>query len=90
MTASVALRKPNVHNRVIADNDLGHVIEANTLNHTAEVHAADPNVADAYGRTALYALVDIRNFDWSALPERKADYSTVAISTRYRQLDESP
>lgn len=34
---------------------------------------ADPNTADAYGRTALYAIVDIRNEDWSALPNRKTD-----------------
>jgi ankyrin repeat protein len=34
---------------------------------------ADPNIVDAYGRTALYAIIDIRNLDWSALPERKAD-----------------
>jgi ankyrin repeat protein len=34
---------------------------------------ADPNIVDAYGRTALYAVVDIRNQDWSALPERKND-----------------
>jgi ankyrin repeat protein len=34
---------------------------------------ADPNIIDAYGRTALYAVIDIRNQDWSALPERKSD-----------------
>jgi ankyrin repeat protein len=34
---------------------------------------ADPNIVDAYGRTALYAVIDIRNQDWSALPERKGD-----------------
>ena len=34
---------------------------------------ADPNVVDAYGRTALYAIVDIRNQDWSTLPNRKAE-----------------
>jgi ankyrin repeat protein len=31
---------------------------------------ADPNVVDAAGRTALYAIVDIRNEDWSTLPNR--------------------
>lgn len=43
---------------------------------------ADPNVVDAYGRTALYAIVDIRNFDWSALPERKAEdpYSPLELA----------
>jgi ankyrin repeat protein len=34
---------------------------------------ADANIVDAYGRTALYAVIDIRNQDWSALPERKGD-----------------
>jgi len=34
---------------------------------------ADPNTVDAYGRTPLYAIVDIRNEDWSALPNRKTD-----------------
>ena len=34
---------------------------------------ADPNIVDAYGRTALYAIVDIRNEDWSTLPSRKTD-----------------
>jgi ankyrin repeat protein len=32
---------------------------------------ANPNLADVKGRTALYAAVDIRNEDWSALPSRK-------------------
>ena len=32
---------------------------------------ADPNVADVKGRAALYAAVDMRNEDWSALPMRK-------------------
>ena len=34
---------------------------------------ADPNVVDANGRTALYAIVEARNEDWTALPERKAN-----------------
>jgi ankyrin repeat protein len=34
---------------------------------------ADPNIAGGYGRTALYAAVDIRNEDWSTLPNRKSD-----------------
>jgi len=34
---------------------------------------ADPNTVDAYGRTPVYAAVDIRNEDWSALPNRKSD-----------------
>src|SRR5215467_35690 len=34
---------------------------------------ADPNVVGGYGRTALYAIVDIRNEDWSTLPNRKTE-----------------
>src|SRR5262249_46612394 len=34
---------------------------------------ADPNIADAKGRTALYAAIDARNEDWSALPQRKLE-----------------
>jgi ankyrin repeat protein len=34
---------------------------------------ADPNVVDASGRTALYAVVEARNEDWTTLPERRAD-----------------
>jgi ankyrin repeat protein len=33
---------------------------------------ADPNIVGGYGRTALYAITDIRNEDWSTLPNRKA------------------
>jgi ankyrin repeat protein len=33
---------------------------------------ADVTIVDASGRTALYAIVDIRNEDWSTLPSRKA------------------
>jgi ankyrin repeat protein len=35
----------------------------------------DVSIADAAGRTALYAIVDIRNEDWTALPLRKAQDS---------------
>jgi uncharacterized protein len=34
---------------------------------------ADVNVVGGYGRTALYAIVDIRNEDYSALPARKTE-----------------
>jgi len=33
----------------------------------------DPNIADVRGRAALYALLDLRNEDYSALPSRKED-----------------
>jgi uncharacterized protein len=36
---------------------------------------ADPNVNDVKGRGALYAAVDMRNEDWSALPNRKLEDS---------------
>lgn len=32
---------------------------------------ADPNVTDVKGRAALYAVIDMHNEDWSALPMRK-------------------
>jgi ankyrin repeat protein len=34
---------------------------------------ADVNIAGGYGRTALYAIIDIRNEDWSTLPSRKTE-----------------
>ena len=34
---------------------------------------ANPNIADEKGRAALYAAIDIRNEDYSALPARKED-----------------
>ncbi len=35
------------------------------------IDGADPNLADANGRAALYAAVDIRNEDWSTLPSAR-------------------
>lgn len=40
---------------------------------------ADPNIVGGYGRTALYAIVDIRNEDWSTLPNRKTEDSLPAL-----------
>jgi ankyrin repeat protein len=34
---------------------------------------ADVDIAGSYGRTPLYAIVDMRNEDYSALPNRKTD-----------------
>ena len=34
---------------------------------------ANPNLADVKGRAALYAAIDIRNEDYSAMPSRKED-----------------
>jgi uncharacterized protein len=46
---------------------------------------ADVNTVDAYGRTPLYAIVDIRNEDWSTLPNRKSDDPLPALDI-FRQL----
>ena len=40
---------------------------------------ADPNVVDASGRTALYASIDIRNEDWSTLPNRPLEDSLPSL-----------
>jgi ankyrin repeat protein len=40
---------------------------------------ADVNLAGGYGRTALYAIVDIRNEDYSALPARKTEDQTPTL-----------
>jgi ankyrin repeat protein len=40
---------------------------------------ADPNIVGGYGRTALYAIVDMRNEDWSTLPNRKAEDPLPAV-----------
>ena len=34
---------------------------------------ADVNIIDAGGRTSLYAMIDIRNEDWTAMPNRTTD-----------------
>ncbi len=48
---------------------------------------ADVNVVDASGRTALYAIVDIRNEDWSALPNRKLEDPLPALDVMKALLD---
>jgi ankyrin repeat protein len=40
---------------------------------------ANLNQIDAYGRTPVYAAVDIRNEDWSTLPNRKGEDSLTAL-----------
>jgi ankyrin repeat protein len=40
---------------------------------------ADPNIVGGYGRTALYAAVDMRNEDWSTLPNRKTEDPLPAV-----------
>jgi uncharacterized protein len=48
---------------------------------------ADVNTVDAYGRTPLYAIVDIRNEDWSTLPNRKSDDPLAPLEIFKQLLD---
>jgi ankyrin repeat protein len=51
---------------------------------------ADVNVAGGYGRTALYALADIRNEDYAALPARKTDDPLPTLDLFRALLDRRP
>ncbi len=48
---------------------------------------ANPNLADARGRTPLYAAIDARNEDYSALPTRKEDDSLSSLEIIQALLD---
>jgi len=48
---------------------------------------ANPNLADDKGRAALYAAVDMRNEDYSALPSRKAEDPLPSIEIVKALLD---
>jgi uncharacterized protein len=48
---------------------------------------ADPNIADTRGRAALYALMDMRNEDYSALPSRKEDDPLPSLDLLQALLD---
>jgi ankyrin repeat protein len=48
---------------------------------------ADVNVVDAAGRTALYAITDIRNEDYSALPNRPLEDALPSIDVVKALLD---
>jgi len=48
---------------------------------------ADVNIPGGYGRTPLYAIVDMRNEDYSALPNRKADDPLPSIDVLKSLLD---
>ena len=48
---------------------------------------ANPNLADARGRTPLYAAIDARNEDYSALPTRKEDDPLPSIEVIRALLD---
>jgi len=51
---------------------------------------ADVDVAGGYGRTALYALVDIRNEDYAALPARKTEDPLPPLDLLRALLDRKP
>jgi ankyrin repeat protein len=51
---------------------------------------ADVNIAGGYGRTALYALVDIRNEDYAALPARKTEDPLPTLDLVKALLDRRP
>lgn len=51
---------------------------------------ADPNIADTFGRAALYAAIDIRNEDYSAMPRRPALDPMPSIEIVKAILDRKP
>jgi uncharacterized protein len=48
---------------------------------------ANLNQIDAYGRTPVYAAVDIRNEDWSTLPNRKGEDTMSALDVLKIMVD---
>ncbi len=64
-------------NQVDADNTSALVISILNKHYSFAKflldRGADPNIADVRGRAALYAALDLRNEDYSALPSRKED-----------------
>ena len=48
---------------------------------------ADANIADVRGRAALYALLDLRNEDYSAMPSRKLDDPFDSLALMQMLLD---
>jgi ankyrin repeat protein len=62
-------------NQVDADNTSALVVSILNKRYTYAKflldRGADPNLADARGRAALYAAIDMRNEDYSALPNHK-------------------
>jgi len=64
-------------NQVDADNTSGLVVAILNKRYTYAKflldRGADPNLADTRGRAALYAAIDMRNQDYSAMPAHKED-----------------
>jgi uncharacterized protein len=48
---------------------------------------ADVDIAGSYGRTPLYAIIDMRNEDYSALPNRKTDDPLPTVEVLKALLD---
>jgi len=74
-TAKVMLDAGVDVNQTDVDGTSGLVISAMNKKYTFAKflldRGADPNVTDVKGRAALYAAIDARNEDWTALPMRK-------------------
>jgi ankyrin repeat protein len=74
-TAKVMLDHGVDINQTDVDGTSGLVVSAMNKQYTFAKflldRGADPNVTDVKGRAALYAAIDARNEDWSALPMRK-------------------
>ncbi len=70
-------------NQVDADGENGLVVSLMNKHYAFAKflldRGANPNVADSKGRTALYAALDIRNEDYSALPARKENDALPSI-----------
>jgi len=74
-TAKVMLDAGVDINQTDVDGTSGLVISAMNKKYTFTKflldRGADPNVTDVKGRAVLYAVIDARDEDWSALPMRK-------------------
>jgi len=77
LTAQVMLDAGVDINQVDADNTTALVVGILNKKYTYAKylleHGANPNLADVRGRAALYAAIDMRNEDYSALPAHKED-----------------
>src|SRR5438477_2299522 len=65
--------KPNVHNRIVADSDLGNVIQTNPFDHSPEVHPPDfdhPVAGDLFHST------------WNCKAHRRPLYSSFTNSVQ--------
>lgn len=83
-TAKVMLDAGVDINQTDIDNASGLVVSIMNKKYTFAKflldRGADPNVTDVKGRAALYAAVDMRNEDWSAMPNRKLEDSYPSLT----------